>query len=109
MFSKQLIAVILCVLPALAASSSLIPVKKTKNSIPGRYIVTFKEGVDRVVGASSLTSNISSQSVVTHEWDIINAVAGNFTDDDLESLRSLRHVASIHEDGHARTQTIFIQ
>lgn len=109
MFSKQLIAVIICVLPALAAPSPLVLVKRNANPIFGRYVVTFKEGVDRIAGVSSLTNRISPHSTITHEWDIINGVAGNFTDDDLESLRSLRNVASIEEDGYFHTQNITTQ
>jgi len=109
MFLAQLIAIILCVLPALAASSSLVPVTKTKDPIPGHYIVTFKDDVDHAVGVSSLTNNISSRSVVTHEWDIINGCAGTFTDPDLESLRSFPYIASIEEGGYVYAHTIFTQ
>ena len=109
MFSKRFVALALCVLPALAAPSSLVPVKKTKDAIAGRYIVTFKNDVGRFAGVSSVTSKISSQSKVTQEWNIINSFAGTFTDADLEVLRSNPNVASIEEDGLAHTQTIVTQ
>jgi len=109
MFSKQLIPVVLCVLQALAASSPLVPVKKTNNPVPGQYVVTLKDGVDRVVSVSSLVSDISSDSTITHEWDIINGFAGTFTDADLEILRSLPDVVSIEEAGYVQIQAIKTQ
>ena len=109
MFSKQFVALALCVLPVLAAPSPLVTVKKTKNSIPGRYIVTFKNDVDHSVGISSITSGISSQSNVTHEWNIINGFAGTLTDNDLEVLRSNPNVASIEENGLVHTMAITTQ
>ena len=109
MFSKQLIAVTLCVLLALAAPSPLIPIRRSQNPVPGRYIVTFKNGVDRAIGVSSLTNQISHHSTVTHEWDIINGFAGNFINADVEFLRTHPNVASIEEDGHVQTQAIVTQ
>jgi len=109
MFSKQLIAVILWVIPALAAPSPLVLVKRNQDPIPGRYIVTLKDGVDRAVSVSSLANKISRRSMITHEWDIINGFAGNFTDADLESLRTHPNVASIEEDGHVYTQSVTTQ
>ena len=109
MFSKQFVALVLCILPVLAAPSPLITVKKTKSAIPGRYIVTFKNDVVRSAGVSSITSGISSQSKITHEWDIINGFAGTFTDADLEVLRSNPNVESIEEGGRAHTHAIVTQ
>lgn len=108
MFSKQFVAVALCTLSALAVPSPLVPVKRANNGIPGRYIVTFKDGVGRFSGAF-ITSIISPQSKVTHEWDILNAFAGNLTDGDLELLRSNPNVASIEQDGYVYTQAIVTQ
>ena len=109
MFSKQLVALILCVLPVLAAPSPLVTVKKTKDAIAGRFIVTFKNDVVHSAGVSSVTSGISSQSKVTQQWSIINGFAGAFTDDDVEVLRSNPNVASIEEDGLAHTQAVVTQ
>ena len=109
MFSKQFFTVVLCALPALAAPSPLISVKKTENAIPGRYIVTFKDDVGSSASVSSVTSQISSKSKVTHEWGIINGFAGTFTDADLGLLKSNPDVASIEEDGYAHTQTVATQ
>jgi cerevisin len=109
MFSKQFVALVLCVLPTLAAPSPLVPIKKTKNPISGRYIVTFKNDVGRVAGVSSITSKVSSKCNVTHEWDIINGFAGTFADGDLELLRSNPNVASIEEDGYVHTQAVVTQ
>jgi len=109
MFSKQLVALVLCVLPVLAAPSPLVTVAKTKNPVPGRYIVTFKNNAAHADGVSSVTSGISSQSKVTHQWDIINGFAGTFTDADLEVVRSNPNVASIEEDAFTHTQAITTQ
>jgi len=109
MFSKQLVALVLCVLPVLAAPSPLIAAKKTKGAIAGRYIVTFKDDVARSAGVSSVTSQISSESEVTQQWDIINGFAGTFTDVDLQALMSNPNVASIEEDGLVHTQAIATQ
>jgi len=108
MFSKQFVALFLCVLPVLAAPSPLVSVKKTENAIAGRYIVTLKDNVDHV-GVSSVSSGISSQSEVTHDWSIINGFAGTFTDADLEVMRSHPNVASIQEDGHVHIQAVTTQ
>jgi len=109
MFSKQFVTLALCVLPVFAAPSPLIPVKKTKDAIAGRYIVTFKNDVGRFAGVSSVTSKISSESKVTQEWNIINGFAGTFTDADLEVLRANPNVASIEEDGLVHTQAVVTQ
>ena len=109
MFSKQFVALVLCVLPVLAAPSPLVTVTKTKSPVPGRYIVTFKNDVVHADGVSSVTSGISSQSTVTQQWNIINGFAGAFTDADLEVLRSNPNVASIEEDGLAHTQAVVTQ
>ena len=109
MLSKQFVALVLCVLQVLAAPSPLVAVKKAKNAIAGHYIVTFKNDIAHSAGVSSVTSAISSQSKVTHEWDIINGFAGAFTDTDLEVLRSNTNVASIEEDAFVYTQATTTQ
>ncbi|KAF9645695.1 serine protease [Thelephora ganbajun] len=109
MFSNQFVALVLCILPALAAPSPLVPVKKTTDAIPERYIVTFKRTVGHLDGVSSVTNNIGSQSKVTHQWGFINGLAGTFTDVDLEVLRSNPNVASIEQDGYAHTQSVVSQ
>ena len=109
MFSKQLVALVLCVLQVIAAPSPLVTVKKAKKAIAGHYIVTFKNDVIRSEGVSSVTSGISSQSKVTHEWDIVNGFAGIFTDADLEVLRSNPIVGSIEEDAFVYAQAITTQ
>ena len=109
MLSKQLLPLVFCVLPVLTAPSPFTPVKRAGNPVAGRYIVTLKNDVDRTTGVSSVTSRISSESKVTHEWDIINGFAGAFTDADLKVLRSNPNVASIEEDGIAHTQAVTTQ
>jgi len=71
--------------------------------------VTFKDDLGHPVGISSVSRGISSQSEVTHDWSIINGFAGAFVDADLEALRSNPNIASIEEDGLARTQAIITQ
>ena len=109
MFFNGLVALALCVLPVLTAPSPLVSITKTKDAVPGSYIVTFKDDVVRSTGVSSVTSRISSQSKITHQWDIINGFAGTFTDADLEVLRSNLDVESIQEDGRAHTQAVTTQ
>ena len=108
MFSKRLITVILCVLPALAVLSPPVLVRRTQNPVPGRYIVTLKDDVDGVVGASTFANKISRRSAITHEWNIIKGFAGSFTDADLEFLRTHPNVASIEEDGYLHAQSTLI-
>jgi cerevisin len=109
MLPEQFVALVLCVLPALAAPSPLVAVKKTKDAIPGRYILTFKNDVDHFAGVPSITNRISSKSKVTHEWDIINGFAGTFTDADLKVLRSNPNIESIEQDGYVHTQNVITQ
>ena len=109
MFSVQLVALVLYVLPVIAAPSPLITVAKAKNPVPGHYIVSFKRDVVHADGVSSVTSGISSQSKVTQQWDIINGFSGAFTDGDLEVLRSNPNIASIEEDAFVHTQAITTQ
>ena len=109
MFIEQFVTLALCVLPTLAAPSPLVPVTKTGNAVAGRYIITFKNGIARPAGLSSVTSRISSRSKITHEWDVINGFAGTIADSDLDVLRSNPNVASIQEDGLAHTQGVTTQ
>lgn len=109
MFSKRFATLVIFILPTLAAPSPLISIKKTENSIPGRYIVTFKGDTDGFFGIPSITSKLSPHSKVTHEWDVINGFAGNFADADLELLKGHPNVVSIEEDGYAHTQAIATQ
>jgi len=109
MFAKQFVTLVLCVLPVLAAPSPLVPVAKAGEPIAGRYIVTLKNNVARSVGVSSINKKISSQSKITHEWDIINGFAGDFTDADLEVLRADSNVKAIEEEGIAHPQAVSTQ
>ena len=109
MFAKQFVTLVLCVLPVLAAPSPLIPVTKTKDPVAGQYIVVFKDGVTHPTGISSVTSKISSQSKITHEWTIINGFAGSFSDADLEVLRANPNVKSIDQGGRAYAQAVSSQ
>jgi len=84
MFSRQFVAFAICVLPAHAAPSPLVSVRRTGDAIAGRYIVNSKDDVGHSVGISSISRGISPQSEVTHDWSIINGFAGAFVDADLE-------------------------
>ena len=109
MFSKQFIAAALSVLSALAVPSPLVPVKRSKNPIPGRYIVTFKDHIKRDAGVSYLAGNLSSQFKSTHKWDILNGFAGDFTGTDLDLMRSDPNIMFIEEDGYVYTQAMVTQ
>lgn len=101
MFSKKLIVLALFVLPTFSAPSPLVNVKRVKEPIPGRYLVTLKDGVDR-------KAHLSARSA-THEWDIVNGFAGNFSTAELQDLRSSPDVASIEEDGLFYSQATLTQ
>ena len=78
---------------------SLLTVSKAKNPIPGRYIVTLKDDVSLATHVSSVQTTIASTtSNITHEYSLINGYAGEFTDDDLNDLRSHPDIASIEQD-----------
>ena len=109
MFAKKFVTLILCVLPVLGAPSPLVPLTKTEDAVAGQYIVIFKDGVTHPTGISSVTSKISSQSKITHDWTIINGFAGTFSDADLEALRANPNVKSIGQGGRAHTQAITTQ
>ena len=109
MVSKQFTTLVLFVLSTLAAPSPLVPIRKVNHPLPGRYIVTFKNDDSNSSSVTSITCNVSPDSNVTHQWDIINGFAGAFTDDDLEILRSHPNVVSIEEDGYAHTQATVTQ
>lgn len=99
MFPNRFLALASLFLPALAMPSPLLMISRATNPVPGRYIVTLKEGVPRSVHVSSIQSSTqSTSSKVTHEFDIINGYAGEFSADDLNELRANPDIASIEED-----------
>ena len=84
--------------------ASLLTVSKAEEPVPGRYIVTLKEEVSLAAHISSTQAKIeSTPSNITHEYSLINGYAGEFSDDDLNDLRAHPEIASIEEDGIART------
>ena len=90
--------------------ASLLTVSKTEKSTPGRYIITLKEDVSLATHVSSTQASIASTaSNITHELDIINGYAGEFTEDDLNDLRAHPEVASIEEDGIVQTCSVVTQ
>lgn len=104
MFSKQFFALATLLLPAIAAPSPLITISKVANAVPGRFIITLKEGASRAAHVSSIQSKIASTpSKITHEFNIINGYAGEFSADDLNELRAHPDIASIEEDGISHT------
>jgi hypothetical protein len=109
MFSKQFVALVFFVLQTLAAPSPFPSYRETRDSVPGRYIVTLKDSTDNLSGAPAIYSQLSPDSTVTHEWDIISGFAGSFTDDDVEFLKSHPDIETIEEDGYAHTQTVTTQ
>jgi len=106
MFSKQFFALTALLLPVLAVPSPLLTVSKVANATPGRYIITLKEGVSRASHLSSIQNKTASTpSSVTHEFNIINGYAGEFSPDNLNELRAHPDIASIEEDGISHTFT----
>jgi len=84
--------------------ASLLTVSEAKKAIPGRYIITLKEDVSLAAHISSTQASITSTlSNITHELDIINGYAGEFSEDDLNDLRANPEIDSIEEDGTVQT------
>ena len=84
--------------------ASLLTVSKAKEPVPGRYIVTLKKEASFEAHVNSTKTKIeSTPSNITHEYKLINGYAGKFSDDDLEHLRAHPEIASIEEDGIAKT------
>jgi cerevisin len=84
--------------------ASLLTVSKAKESLPGRYIITLKGEVSLADHVSSTNTKIASTpSNITHEYNLINAYAGEFSDDDLNDLRAHPEITSIEEDGTVQT------
>ena len=101
-FCSQLVALALCALPALAAPTPLLRVSKAENPLPGRYIVTLKQ-VQGANDVNTLSDTMSPASNITHRWESMGAFAGEFSDDDLETLRADSRVEAIEEDGIMKT------
>jgi len=79
--------------------ASLLTVSKTEHPAPGRYIVTLKDDVSLAAHVSSTQATIASTaSSITHEFNLINGYAGEFTDNDLNDLRSHPDIALIEQD-----------
>ena len=103
---KQFFTLFTLLLPVLAVPSPLLTVSKVANATPGKYIVTLKDGASRAAHLSSIQRKMAStSSKITHEFDIINGYAGEFSTDDLNELRADPDVASIEEDGTSHTFT----
>lgn len=110
MFSKQLFVFTFLLLQAFAAPFPLLTVSKVASPVPGRYIITLKDGISCSAHVNLIRSNImSTSSKVIHEFSIINGYAGKFSDDDLDKLRSHSDIASIEEDGISHTFDTVIQ
>ena len=104
MFSNRFFALATLLLPVLAVPSPLLTVSKVANATPGRYIITLKDGASRASHLSSIQSKIASTpSTITHEFNIINGYAGEFSPDDLNELRAHPDIALIEEDGISHT------
>jgi len=90
--------------------ASILTVSKAEKAIPGRYIVTLKDGVSLAAHVSSTQASIASTpSNITHEFDLINGYAGEFTEDDLNDLRANQEIASIEEDSIVQTCSVITQ
>ena len=81
--------------------ASLLTVSKAENPVPGSYIITLKDDVSLADHVSSTQTTIAaSASNITHEYSLFNAYAGDFTDEDLNDLRSHPEIASIEQDSY---------
>ena len=110
MSPKQLFALVALLLPVLAVPAPRLAVSKVARAVPGKYIVTLKNGVSRAAHVSSISSEtMSTSSKVTHQYSIINGYSGEFSTDDLDKLRSHSDVSSIEEDGTSRAFDIETQ
>ena len=90
--------------------ATLLTVSEAKKAIPGRYIITLKEEVSLTAHVSSTQASIASTpSNITHELDIINGYAGEFSEDDLNDLRANPEIASIEQDGTVKTCSVVTQ
>ena len=58
-----------------AAEGFLHEIRKHEDGTTRRYIVKLKENVPKVAFLTGLLSG-GAKITITHEWDIINAVAG---------------------------------
>jgi len=104
MFSKQFFAFSTLLLPVLAAPSPVLTVSKAGNPVSDRYIVTLNGGVSLAAHINSIQSSVvSTKSRITHEFNLINGYAGEFSVDDLNKLRANPDIAWIEEDGVSRT------
>jgi len=84
--------------------ASLLTVSKAEEPIPGNYIITLKEDVSLAAHINSIQARIASTpSNITHEFEIINGYAGEFSEDDLNDLRANPEIDSIEEDGIVQT------
>ena len=83
--------------------ASPLTVSKAENAVPGRYIITLKDDVSLASHVSSTQASIASTtSNITHEFNLLNGYAGEFTDDDLNNLRSHPEIALIEQDSVGR-------
>ncbi|KAF9791980.1 serine protease [Thelephora terrestris] len=105
MFCPKLVALALYALPALAAPSPLLRISRAQNPLPGKYIVTLKQGqgAPDTISVESVSSNMSPASNITHQWENMGAFAGDLSADDLETLRADPRVEAIEEDGIMQT------
>lgn len=99
-----LIPLALYALPALAAPPPLLQITQAQNPVPGRYIVTLKkgQGTPDTIDDNLFSSDMFPTSNVTHRWRPMNAFAGDFSSDDLETLRADPRVNTIEQDSIVR-------
>jgi len=96
MFPKNLLILSLCVH---LASSALrrVNVVKSRNPVPGEYIVLLEPGV-------SLQRHVKAATavglVITYEWDFINAFGGTFTDYEVEVISWQADVCCIEQNSY---------
>jgi len=79
--------------------ASLLTVSRAEIPAPRRYIITLKEEAAFAAHISSAQTTIASTvGNITHELSLINGYAGEFSQDDLNDLRTNPDIDSIEED-----------
>jgi cerevisin len=96
---SAVVALALAFTSVLGAPTELLTIKKFAGQVkPGSFIVKLKASVDKASHLSALSSHLG-ESLVTHNYDsdFLNAFAGNFSMDALNTLRASPDVEFIEE------------
>ena len=106
---KFLTILALYLFPAFSIPFPNTTIGRTKEPIPGQYIVILRDGVDRKAYTDTFPRRADGTSSITHEWNIINGFAGDFSRRELEGLMSHPDIVSIEKDGPVRPKAATTQ